>query len=301
MQNKIEVYHKPVLVNEVIEYLQPEPRKVYVDCTFGGGGHTRAILEANPSCKVVSLDWDKVALETNGQALLDEFPGRLTLVWGNFANMLSLLKKNKINHVDGILADFGTSQFQIKEKSGFSFAKDTPLDMRMSTAHQKMTAANVVNSTSPQKLREIFFTYGEEPNTNKIVKAIVEARIKKYISTTQELVDIIEKVVPSHKGKIHPATRVFQAFRIHVNDELGNINSFLHASLALLNPGGRLVCISFHSLEDRMVKQFFVDNKCSEFKKGFEILTPKIVTASQEELSINPSSRSAKLRAAKVC
>lgn len=298
---KQQIYHKPVLVQEVLEYLKPSPHKTYVDCTFGGGGHTRAILEAEPTCKVVALDWDTVALEKNGGRLMEEFPDRLTLVWGNFANMLFLLKRKGIHHVDGILADFGTSQFQIKEKAGFSFGTDTLLDMRMSPAHQKLTAAQVINHSSPAKLREIFFTYGEEPYTNKIVQAIVEARAKKQFKTTQELVAIIEKIVPQGRSKTHPATKVFQALRIHVNDELGNINSFLHASMQLLNKDGRIVCISFHSLEDRLVKQFFLDHKASSFQKGFEILTPKVVTATEEELSINPSSRSAKLRAARLC
>lgn len=294
-------YHTPVLVSEVIEYLQPSHQKVYVDCTFGGGGHTRAILQADKTCHVVALDWDQGALEKNGQQLLDEFPGRLTFIWGNFAHLLFLLKKNRITKVDGILADFGTSQFQIKEKAGFSFSHDTLLDMRMSPSHHRLTAADVLNKSSAQKLKEIFFTYGEEPFTHKIVQEIIAVRDRKPFKTTKDLVEAVEKVVHRQKGRIHPATRVFQALRIYVNDELNNINSFLHAAFTVLQPEGRIVCISFHSLEDRMVKQFFLDHPCSSFQKGFEILTPKVITASEEEIKQNQSARSAKLRAAQVC
>lgn len=294
-------YHKPVLVEEVLHYLSPSPNGVYVDCTFGGGGHTTAILEAEPTCRVIALDWDAVALEKNGQRVQEKFPGRLTLVWGNFAHLLFLLKREGITRVDGILADFGTSQYQIKEKAGFSFGANTPLDMRMSPAHQHTTAADVVNKATPQLLRKIFFEYGEESYTNKIVQEIVAVRSKKPFKMTGDLVSLIEKIVPRGKSKIHPATKVFQALRIHVNDELGNINSFLHGSMQVLKPEGRLVCISFHSLEDRIVKQFFLDHKMVGSNPQVEILTPKVVMAKEDELIANPSSRSAKLRAAKRC
>lgn len=296
------VYHKPVLINEVLHYLNPTAGKTYVDVTFGGGGHTRAILEAEPNCHVIAVDWDTVAIETNAQALKDEFGDRFTILWGNFAHLLFLLKKHGIKKVDGILADFGTSQFQIKEKSGFSFAKNSPLDMRMSPAHQKITAAYVVNNYPASKLREIFWAYGEDRYTNKIVEEIIAVRGRKSLQTTAQLAELIEKIVPEKRDRrTHPATKIFQALRIYVNDELGNINAFLAASLSLLNKDGRLVCISFHSLEDRIVKQFLMDHKHTEFKQGFEILTRKIVTATDDELRANPSSRSAKLRAAKLC
>ena len=294
-------YHRPVLLNEVIEYLAPAEGKIYVDCTFGGGGHTRAILESDPNCKVIALDWDRDAIEINGEKLQNEFPGRLTFLWSNFANIINVLKKIGITSVDGILADFGTSQFQIKEKSGFSVYQDSPLDMRMSPAHQKLTAAELINKGTEKKLKEIFWTYGEEKFANKIVAEILKVRQKKIIKTTGQLVDIVEKAVPANrKSKIHPATKIFQALRIYINSELENIHSLLSASLKLLKKEGRIVCISFHSLEDRMVKQFFKDHPCG-IQKGFKILTTKAITAGEDELKRNPSSRSAKLRAAEVC
>lgn len=295
-------YHKSVLIGEVLEYLDPKNKGVYVDATFGGGGHTKAILDANPNCTVIAFDWDKVALDKNGEPLKEIYGDRLKLVWGNFAQVSFLLKRIGVDKVDGMLADFGTSQFQIKEKAGFSFKNDAPLDMRMSAAHQKITAADVLNTASADQLRKIFWEYGEERAANKIVKEILDYRKTKRFKTTGQLVEVIEKVLtPQREKKIHPATRVFQALRIYVNDELGNINSFLKASLDVVKPGGRVVCISFHSLEDRLVKRFFQENKKNVLGKGFEILTPKVVVPTDEEISNNPSSRSSKLRAAQVC
>lgn len=293
-------YHKPVLVKEVLQWLDPKPNKVYVDATFGGGGHTRAILLKEPNCSVIAIDWDQNALEKNGPKLQEEFPGRLNFIWGNFSYLSKLLKKNGYSSVDGILADFGTSQFQIFELPGFSFSRDTFLDMRMSPSHQKITAAEVINKSSEEKLADIFFQLGEERFARRIARAIVENRKKRPITTTGQLADIIEHVVPRNpKIKIHPATRVFQALRIYVNNELDNIKSFLASSLSVLNPDGNLVCISFHSLEDRIVKQYFKDHECDHFqKKCLKILTPKAIEATQEEIEENPSSRSAKLRAA---
>lgn len=295
-------YHKSVLIKEVIDYLAPKNKGVYVDATFGGGGHTKAILDANPSCTVIAFDWDKIALDRNGEPLKEIYGDRLKLVWGNFAQVSFLLKRIGIDKVDGMLADFGTSQFQIKEKAGFSFKNDAPLDMRMSSAHQKITAADVLNTASADQLRKIFWEYGEERAANKIVKEILDYRKNKKFKTTGQLVEVIENVLtPQREKKIHPATRVFQALRIYVNDELGNINSFLKASLDIVKPGGRVVCISFHSLEDRIVKRFFQENKKNVLGKGFEILTPKVVVPSEQEILNNPSSRSSKLRAAQVC
>jgi len=297
-QNK---YHKPVLIEEVLTYLDPKPNKVYVDVTFGGGGHTRAILEKEPGCSVIAFDWDKNAIEKNGYPLQEEFPDRLTLIWGSFSHVLMLLKKEKITQVDGILADFGTSQFQITQLPGFSVHRDTVLDMRMSPAHQKITAEEIINKSTPKKLEEIFFDLGEERYSKQIVRAIVEERSNRRIRTTGQLVDIIKKVVPKDaKKKIHPATKIFQALRIFVNTELENIHSLLMASLRILKPGGNIVCISFHSLEDRIVKQFFKDHPCV-IDRGFKILTPKVVEATEEEVQMNPSSRSARLRAAQLC
>jgi 16S rRNA (cytosine1402-N4)-methyltransferase len=217
------------------------------------------------------------------------------LIWGNFADIVRKLKNEGIEKVDGILADFGTSQFQLLERAGFSFAVDSPLDMRMSPAHQKLTAAELVNKATPEKLIEIFSQLGQEPQARKIVRAIVEERSKKLIKTTRQLASIVERVLGKGGKRIHPATRIFQALRIFVNDELNNIISFLKGSIKVLSPEGRLVCISFHSLEDRLVKQFFKDQSS---KGVVTIITPKVVIPSAEEIQKNPSSRSAKLRAA---
>ncbi len=287
--------HKSVLVDEVLTYLDPQPGKVYLDVTFGAGGHTRAILEKEPGCRVIGLDWDQISLDTFGDQLVEEFgPERLRLLWGNFALLYKIAKKEGIKSVDGILADFGTSQMQLRERKGFSFNTDTPLDMRMSPSHYKVTAAELVNKASEQKLAEIFWEYGQERNGRQIAQAIVQARILKPITTTAQLAQIVESVVPFKKN-IHPATQVFQALRMYVNNELENIRSFLAAAEHLLVPGGRLVCISFHSLEDRLVKQYFKD---AESLGRVKLLTPHVVTASEDELERNPSARSACLRAA---
>ena len=218
------LYHKTVLVNEVLTYLNPQPHKLYCDVTFGSGGHTRAILEQQPQCKVVALDWDATSIETYAPELEEKYADRFLMLWGNFAQLYRILKKAKIQKVDGILADFGTSQMHIKERAGFSFYRDSELDMRMSPAHQQITAEYVINKSSEEKLCELFWQLGQEPQAKKIAKAIVEARKNKKISTTRELALIIEKVVPrkTRASKSHPATRVFQALRMYVNHELNN-------------------------------------------------------------------------------
>lgn len=288
--------HKSVLVNEVVHYLDPKQGKTYVDVTFGCGGHTRAILEKEPKCKVIGIDWDLESVKENEVALKAEYGDRLKILWGNFANIYKLLKNEKIKSVDGFLADFGTSQLQINERAGLSFRHDTPLDMRMSKAHYTTTAADILNNASEQELLKILYDFGEESNAKKIVRAVLAFRATHRIKTTGQLAKLIESVVYINRGigkKIHPATKTFQALRIAVNNELGNIEAFLHSSLPLLNSGGRFVCISFHSLEDRIVKTFFKD-----YSSELNILTSKPITASDEELTENQSARSAKLRAA---
>ena len=287
------IYHKPVLIDEVIEHLALKPHGTYVDATFGGGGHSSALLRAEPTIKVIAFDWDRTAVETNAPLLEMAFPDRLTVLWGNFIQITQLLKKQKITTIDGILADFGTSQYQIHNQPGFSFSRDTALDMRMSPGHTKTTAYHVINYATEAELSEIFFTFGEEQSARKIARYIVAARSEKPIETTKELAEVILKVVPPYSRSVHPATKVFQALRIFVNDELNNIKSLLTQSLNLLKPEGRIVCISFHSLEDRIVKQFFKSHPSE-----LDTITKKVVTASPEELTSNPSSRSAKLRAA---
>lgn len=286
--------HKTVLIAEVIEYLNPQPGKVYVDCTFGGGGHTRAILEKEPACTVIGVDWDLDALKLNAAALEADFPGRFFPVMGNFGNLERLLDRVGFEQVDGILADFGTSQYQIKHKAGFSFYEDTPLDMRMSSGHYKVTAADMVNYATEEELAHIFFMYGEERASRKLARAIVEDRKIKKFKTTRQLAELVERIMGHHPGKIHPATRIFQALRIAVNHELDNIHSLFQQVGRVLKPDGRMVFISFHSLEDRLVKQFIRDQKAV-----FENLTPQVVVAGEAERTGNPSSRSAKLRAAR--
>jgi len=285
--------HKSVLVREVITYLNPLPGGTYIDATFGGGGHTKAILAHEPSCNVVAIDWDKHAIAHNEERIKEEFGDRFSMVWGNFAHLYKILKHEKIKNVQGILADFGTSQFQIHEQPGFSFQKDTPLDMRMSPSHHRETASDVLNSMTEKELANIFFAYGEEVHARKIARLIVQERVRNPIKTTHQLVYLVERVIPHFSRHTHPATKIFQALRIHVNDELNNITAFLSAAPAALAPQGRLVCISFHSLEDRLVKNFF-----SQHCMALTTLTPKPVTAQEDELATNPSSRSAKLRAA---
>jgi 16S rRNA (cytosine1402-N4)-methyltransferase len=286
------IYHVPVLLKETLEMLNLKPNNTYLDVTFGGGGHTRAILESDPTIKVIALDWDKEVIE-RGESLQEEFPDRLTLIWGSFAHLYKILKKHKITKVDGILGDFGTSQHQIHNKDGLSFAKDTPLDMRMSQAHHKTTAYDIINYATAEELRKIFWTYGEEKNTKEIVQALMEERKKRKIKTTGQLADLVKRVSPRRTQKIHPATRVFQALRIVVNKELENITAFLPAALRALSPEGRLACISFHSLEDRIVKEFC---KESEGLLLGSIIKPFPTKPTEQEVQENPPSRSSKLR-----
>lgn len=285
------MYHTSVLVEELIFYLAPQKGGLYVDATFGGGGHTRALLEAEPSCRVIAFDWDTHALD-HGALLKEQYADRLELVWGNFAHIRALLKKRKIERVDGIFADFGTSQYQIATAPGFSFSVDAPLDMRMSPAHSMMTARTLVNEASEQELSDIFYLYGEERHARRIARAICSARKIRPLETTHDLVAVITSVVHFRHHGIHPATRVFQALRIAVNHELDNIEGLLKTLPFLLRSGGRAVCISFHSLEDRLVKHF-IRSRADEFVN----LTPKVVVAGARELEVNRSARSAKLRA----
>lgn len=288
-------FHKSVLVDEVLHNLNVQPNGIYIDATFGSGGHTKAILNQEPTCRVIGIDWDKISLDTYGAMVTEEFGDRFIPIWGNFALLYKQIKKLKITQVDGVLADFGTSQMQIKERSGFSFNIDTPLDMRMSSSHYKETAADVVNYASYEKLVSIFQTYGDERFAGKIARAIIQDRSKKKFKTTRDLAGLIERIVPRKKSNIHPATKVFQALRIHVNHELEHIRAFLAGATSLLAPDGRLACISFHSLEDRLVKQFYRDK---EHERILTVVTPKAIGPSEEEIAKNPSSRSAKLRVA---
>ena len=248
---------------------------------------------------MIGIDWDQKSIEQNAPILKEKYGDRLNIIWGNFAHLYKLLKNNGIKNVDGILADFGTSQLQIQEREGLSFMKDTPLDMRMSKSHFHTTAADILNKCTENEIANILFEYADESYARKIARAVINKRKTERFKTTRQLVELIESIIPRYtsKGKkhTHPATKTFQALRIAVNNELENIKSFLHAGVPFLAPTGRLVCISFHSLEDRIVKNFF---KEKEGLLELKILTPKAVTATDTELSLNPSARSAKLRAA---
>lgn len=293
--------HIPVLMDEVLQYLDVKSDEVYLDVTLGGGGHTRAILEQNKTCKVIGLDWDMSVIETTGQKLKEEFPNRFFPVWGNFSKIYHLVRKAGFDQVHGILADFGTSQIQISNTPGLSVHKDTFLDMRLSAAHFKTTAYDVVNTFTESALADIFYTYADERHGRRIARAIVEQRKKKRLKTTKELAQLIKDLVPAGKRKIHPATKVFQALRIFVNKELENIESFLNNTADILVDGGRLVCISFHSLEDRIVKQFLKNRNQRSYPHAYyDILTKNVCVASEEELEQNKSARSARLRAGKL-
>ncbi len=288
------VPHKTVLKQEAIDYLNLKDGGVYIDATFGAGGHTRAILDAHPNVRVIAFDWDDSSIEKYGAELKEQYGDRLTMVWSNFSQLYQQVKKLKIKTVDGILADFGTSQMQLSGKAGFSFNTDTPLDMRMSPAHQAVTAAQVVNTSAEEKLVEIFWQLGEERFSRQIARVIVEKRSERKITTTKALAEIVSKVVPRLGYKrIHPATKVFQALRIYVNHELDNITALLSSAYRTVSPGGRIVCISFHSLEDRMVKESFRDHE--GLQEGV-VITKKVIVPSEEEVRVNPSSRSAKMR-----
>jgi len=287
--------HVPVMVAEVLEYLQPQPGKLYLDATFGAGGHTRAILDAEPTCRVVAVDWDMTSLEKHAEPLLAQYGERFSYIWGSFAHLYKLLKKYKIAQVDGVLADFGTSQMQISASPGFSLYRDAPLDMRMSPAHQRLTAADLLSEASESDLAYIFCAFGEERYSRRIARAIIEQRKKEPFTTTNQLAAFVKRVAPAPRVRhtIHPATRVFQALRIYINSEIENIRAFLPVAFDLLSDGGRMVCISFHSLEDREVKKCFRQWK----QEGrAEVLTKKVVTPSDDEVDRNQSARSAKLR-----
>ncbi len=286
--------HVSVMPVEVVSYCNFNMPSVVIDATFGAGGHTKRLLDVYPAMNVFGLDWDKKSLEQFGIPLTERYGERFKPLWGNFAHLYKLVKKEKIGDVDCIIADFGTSSMQIFEMDGFSFQTDTLLDMRMAHGHYIKTAADIVNSYTERELTELFWEYSQEPRSKAIARAIINARYTKKIRTTKQLVDVILSASPwNKKTKIHPATRVFQALRMEVNHELENITAFLHGAFGLLKPGGRIICISFHSLEDRLVKEFFVEKE--SLLQG-TILTKKPLTPTEDEIKVNSSARSAKFR-----
>ena len=293
------------MLGEVLDALAPRAGATYVDGTFGAGGYTRAILDAAET-RVIAIDRDPSAIRA-GQALVDAYGGRLSLREGRFADMESLVGETR---VDGVVLDIGVSSMQIDEAArGFSFLRDGPLDMRM--AQSGLSAADAVNTLPQETLANIIYVYGEEPKARAIARAIVAARAEAPITTTLGLVRAIERATGrARPDKIHPATRTFQALRIHVNGELDELVDALHAAERMLPEGGRLVVVTFHSLEDRIVKRFFasrggklpsgsrhVPDQAQGPEPSCELPFKGHLGASDEEAARNPRARSAKLRA----
>lgn len=283
-------FHEPVLLKEVIEYLHIKPKEKYIDATIGGAGHSAAILEKGG--KILGLDLDPEAIEAAKKYLLQACPNTSwQLAQGNFAHLKKIAAKHNFSSVAGILFDLGVSRHQLEEgRRGFSFNSEAPLDMRMDPS-LTVTAADLVNGLTQKELEELFFKLGDEHCSRQIATAICEIRQTKPITTCSQLAEVITKVRP-RQGKLHPATRCFQALRMAVNDELNNLRAALPQAVELLKPEGRLVILSFHSGEDRIVK-FFLKNQ-----RNLEILTKKPIEPTREEIKNNPQSRSAKLRAA---
>ena len=285
-------YHEPVLVWEVVEFLQPRPGGVYVDGTLGGGGHAAAILEASaPTGRLIGLDWDEEAVAAAGERL-GVFGERVTVVGKNFAELEEVLMARGLTTVEAVLFDLGVSSHQFDEPArGFSVQRPGLLDMRMSR-QLAATARDVLRTASVEELANLFFQYGEERRARAIARAIGRARERgERLETTEDLA----RLCGPRRGRIHPATRVFQALRIAVNDELGNLRRGLGAAVRVLRGGGRLAVISFHSLEDRIVKRFFLEQQAAGVLR---VVTKKPVVATEAEAAANPRARSAKLRVA---
>ena len=303
----LESTHLPVLLEEVMDFLQPQGGGLFIDATLGLGGHAQAILAAGPRTELLGIDQDSEALSRANQRLTS-FRGRYHLVQANFAEIGEIAAQKGVQSVRGILADLGVSSLQLDSADrGFSFQREGPLDMRMNR-EADLTAGEVINHYGEKDLANLIFTYGEEHRSRSIARAIVAAR---PIHTTKALADVVYRAVHARGyQRIHPATRTFQALRIFVNDELGRLPRFIRSAVDLLSSGGRLAIISFHSLEDRIVKEAFrsLSRKCicppgttscqCGKKELLKVLTKKPAVPSDAEISRNPRARSAKLRVA---
>ena len=305
--------HTPVLIHEVLEALGsdgPRDGATYVDGTFGAGGYSTAILEA-ADCKVFGIDRDPLALKT-GEELAMRYPGRLRVLGGCYGDMVNLLAEIGVDKVDGVALDIGVSSMQIDDaERGFSFRFDGPLDMRMGL-QADTSAADVVNTMNEEDLANIIYIYGEERASRRIAAAIVKDRVEQPFTRTSQLAGLIRRIVKKSKDGIDPATRTFQALRIFVNDELGELSRGLKAAENLLSPGGRLAVVSFHSLEDRKVKEFLLnrsgqgprpsrhlpDDGGTQREPSFRMIKRGVVKPRRHECEVNPRARSARLRAA---
>lgn len=290
------IFHTPVMLAEVIRFLNCRPGGLYVDGTIGGAGHAAAILDASkPGGMLFGVDRDPDALKAANE-FLKGFGDRVRIAKGPFSKLRELIENENFRCADGILLDLGVSSYQLDfESRGFGFGKDGPLDMRMDF-ECGIGAADILKNIDEEELSRIIFEYGEERYSRRIAHSIVTKRERKPILTTRELADAVVSSIPlrARHGRIHPATRTFQALRIFVNDELGELERFLKFGPEILCPGGRLVIISYHSLEDRVVKNAF---RNWEGSGGYKVLTKKVVTPSENEVIKNPRARSAKLRA----
>lgn len=299
-------HHNPVMVKEMVQAVRPKDNGVYVDGTFGAGGYSRALLKA-ANCRVYAIDRDPNTRRF-AETIESEFYDRFVWLLGNFSSMCTLLAAHGVGKVDGVVLDLGVSSMQLDEaERGFSFRNDGPLDMRM--GDEGMNAADVVNTASEAELADILYYYGEEKAARKIAKSIVKARETMPITRTLQLADIVRGAIGGKFQKSDPATRSFQALRIHVNQEFEAIERGLIEAEQLLAPGGRLVVVTFHSLEDRLVKRFY-HSRCGRFGEpsrhapsvqggvapSFFLPKPEKLTASEEEIAQNPRSRSATLR-----
>jgi 16S rRNA (cytosine1402-N4)-methyltransferase len=287
--------HVSVMREEVLAYLQPAQGLRFVDGTLGGAGHAEGILAASTDSHLLGIDLDPVALAT-AQARLAQFGERVHVVRGNYADMARFVARCGWQDVDGILLDLGVSSYQLDTpERGFSFQHDAPLDMRLDP-DGPTTAADLVNTLDEKRLADLIFLYGEERGSRRIARFISEYRRKKPITQTLELADLVTRALGGRHGRIHPATRTFQALRIAVNRELDGLTTVIPEALGLLAPGGRLAIISFHSLEDRIVKHAFRAAALQNDRADFEILTPKPREATDDEQRRNSRSRSARLR-----
>ncbi|MFH0912507.1 MAG: 16S rRNA (cytosine(1402)-N(4))-methyltransferase RsmH [Patescibacteria group bacterium] len=291
---EIHLIHIPVLVEEAIALMDLRPGEAVVDATVGGGGHATKILpQISPGGFFLGLDRDSEAVESAYEKLSSQKSKvELVVIPGNYNDLGDLIKEHGHKRVDAILFDLGLSSRQLSGRRGFSFKEDAPLDMRFD-ANQELTAAEIVNSYPKEELARIIWEFGEERASRKIADAIFTARRREKITSTGELADIVATAKGGRHGRIHPATQTFQALRIAVNDELGLLTTALPRAIACLNQGGRLAVISYHSLEDRIVKNVFRDQARAELVK---LITKKPVVPTPDEIHSNPRARSAKLR-----